>query len=171
MQNITDCHKFCISCEAPTKRNFKTHNLLALYIQFSNQTPIAREKNVTTPLFTLIPLVAVSYSQWLLQQNFCCHWLSPMWDHMGLSLLCYLIFLWIMSSRFCLYHILFTHSDKKMVAQNAYNRKHYFKPKAKTKWNQNSQIPNTLNSCSRNSQCPFFLQEQDSINVEYFRAI
>lgn len=62
MQNITG-HKFCISCEALTKRHFKTHNLLALYIQCSNQTPTAREKNVTTPLFTLILLVAVFYPQ------------------------------------------------------------------------------------------------------------
>lgn len=171
MQNIAGCQKFCIGCEALTKRNLKTHNLFSTLYSILKSDTSCKRKNVTIPLFTLIPLVAVSYSQWLLQQNFCCHWLSPMWDHMGLSLLCCLIFLWIMSSRFFWYPNLFTHSDKKMVAQNAYNRKHCFRPKAKTKWNQNSKTPNTLNSCSKNSQCPYFLQEQDSINVEYFRAI
>lgn len=37
--------------------------------------------------------------------------------------------------------------------------------------NQKSKTPKTLNSCSRNSQCLYFVQEQDSIYVEYFRAI
>lgn len=51
MQNITCCHKFCISCEAVTRRNFKIRNLLALYIQFANQTPIVKENKYNSSLY------------------------------------------------------------------------------------------------------------------------
>lgn len=172
MQNITGCHKFCISYEALTKRSFKTHSLLALYIQFSNQTN-CKWKNVTTSLFTFIPMntatcliprdlfsttsTAIGWAQfettWVIQ---CPIWFSRGFWPAGFA--CTII---------CS-HIVTRRCKLKMPIRESTALGPNLKKK---KPNQTTETPKTLNSCSTNRQCPYFVLEQDSINVEYFRVI